>query len=212
MKWMCAQQKGAAGSGRVATFSDIFGEENQVKPITSVLNTLFATLTLLLAANLASADEGFSFGASVARASIEANGLGQTIDGEADGSRIFGRYMFTQKFGIEAGFSEFGRPDGNPIASNLEVESGSNDFYAVGVQPVTDKLDVFGKLGLVRSETEIEESEEIEVSSSSTDLALGFGAEYSLSERFAIRSEFEWIDSDKSGAVRMVSLGGVFSF
>ena len=39
-----------------------------------------------------------------------------------------------------------------------------------------------------------------------------FRGEYSVSERFAIRSEIEWIDSDSSGAVRMVSLGGVFRF
>ncbi len=183
-----------------------------MKPRNPLLNPLLAALTLLLSANLASADEGFSVGASVTRASIEAMGLGQTVNGDADGSRIFGSYMFTRRFGIEAGYSDFGRPDDNTIAPNVEVESNSYDLYAVGVQPVTDKLDLFGKLGLVRSDTEIEESETSEVSSSSTDLALGFGAEYNLSERFAIRGEFEWIDSDNSGAVRMVSLGGVFRF
>ena len=183
-----------------------------MKPRNPLLNPLLAALTLLLSANLASADEGFSVGASVTRASVEAMGLGQTVNGDADGSRIFGSYMFTRRFGIEAGYSDFGRPDDNTIAPNVEVESSSYDLYAVGVQPVTDKLDLFGKLGLVRSDTEIEESETSEVSSSSTDLALGFGVEYNLSERFAIRSEFEWVDNDKSGAVRMVSLGGVFRF
>ena len=71
---------------------------------------------------------------------------------------------------------------------------------------------MFGKIGVVSWNTEIEEDETSEVSSSSTDLALGIGAEYSVSERFAIRSEFAWVDSDNSGAVRMVSLGGVFRF
>ncbi len=183
-----------------------------MKPRNPLLNVLLAALTLPLAASLASADEGFSIGASVARASVEATGLGQTVNGDADGSRIFGSYMFTRRFGIEAGYSYFGRPDDSTIAPNVEVESNSYDLYAVGVQPVSEKFDLFGKLGLVRSDTEIEESETSEVSSSSTDLALGFGGEYSVSERFGIRAEFEWIDSDNSGAVQMVSLGGVFRF
>ena len=183
-----------------------------MKPRNPLLNALLAALTLLLTANLVSADEGFSVGASVARASVEAQGLGQTVNGDADGSRIFGSYMFTRRFGIEAGYSDFGRPDDSTIAPNVEVESDSYDLYAVGVHPVTEKLDVFGKAGVVSWNTEIELDETTEVSSSSTDLALGFGGEYNVSERFGIRAEFEWIDSDTSGAVQMVSLGGVFRF
>ena len=177
-----------------------------------LFNCLMAAIPLLLATNLASADEGFSIGASVARASVEAQGLGQTVDGDADGTRIFASYMFTKNFGIEAGYSDFGRPDDSTLAPNFEVETNSSDFYAVGVKPVSDKIDLFGKLGLVRSNTEIEESETSEASSSSTDLALGFGAEYKVSDRFGFRAEFEWIDSKNSGAVQMISLGGVLRF
>ncbi len=166
----------------------------------------------MFTANLANADEGFSVGASVARASVEANGLGQTVDGDADGSRIFGLYMFNERFGIEAGYSDFGRPDDNTLAPNVEVESNSYDLYAVGVHPVSEKLDLFGKVGFVHWYTAIELDEITGSSVDSTDLALGFGGEYGVSERFAIRGEFEWIDSDNSGAVRMVSLGGVFRF
>lgn len=183
-----------------------------MKPRNPLSNVLLAALTLLLAVNLASADEGFSVGASVARASVEAKGLGQTVDGNADGSRIFASYMFTRRFGIEAGYSDFGRPNDNTIAPNVQVESNSYDLYAVGVQPVSEKLDLFGKIGFVSWNTEIEEDETTEVSSSSTDLALGFGGEYRVSERFGIRAEFDWIDSNTSGAVQLVSLGGVFRF
>ncbi len=177
-----------------------------------MLNAILGALTLLFAVNLANAGEGFSVGASVARASVEAEGLGQTIDGDADGARIFGSYMFTRRFGVEAGYSDFGRPDDNTIAPNVEVESTSYDLYAVGAYPVSEKFNLLGKIGFVSWNTEIEEDETSEVSSSSTDLALGFGGEYSVSERFGIRAEFEWIDSDTSGAVQMVSLGGVFRF
>ena len=108
-----------------------------MKPRNPLLNALLAALTLLLAANLASADEGFSVGASVVRASVEAEGLGQTVDGDADGARIFGSYMFTRRFGIEAGYSDFGRPDDNTLPSTMEVETNSYDLSAVGVHTVS---------------------------------------------------------------------------
>ena len=183
-----------------------------MKSINPLMNGLLAGLTLLLTASLASADEGFSLGASVARANVEAAGLGQTVDGDADGTRFFGNYMFTEKFGIEAGYSEFGSPKDNTLAPNMEVESNSYDLYAVGTQPVSEKMNIFGKAGFISTTTKIEEDEINEVSSSSTDLALGLGAEYNVSERFAIRTEFEWVDNNHSGAARMVSLGGLFRF
>ena len=178
------------------------------------MKRLISTLLtgLLFAANLANAGEGFSVGASVARATVEAQGLGTAVNGDADGSRIFGLYMFNERFGIEAGYSAFGRPDDNTLASNVEVETNSYDLYAVGAQPVSENFDLFGKLGFVHWYTAIELDEITGSSVDSTDLALGFGGEYGVSERFAIRGEFEWIDSENSGAVRMVSLGGVFRF
>ena len=183
-----------------------------MKPRKPTINVLLGTFTLLLTTGLANADEGFSIGASVARASVEASGLGQAVDGDADGSRIFGKYMFTRRFGIEAGYSTFSSPDDSTLAPNVEVEPNSYDFYAVGAQPLSENFDLFGKIGLVHFNTEIELDEENETNVNSTDLALGFGGEYSVSDRFAIRGEFEWVDSDNSGAVRLISLGGLFRF
>lgn len=177
-----------------------------------MLNVLLGALTPLFAADLANADEGFSLGASVARASVQAKGLGHAVDGDADGSRVFGLYMFNKNFGIEGGYSTFGAPDDNTLASNVEVETNSYDLYAVGAYPVSEKFDLFGKVGFVHWYTAIEVDETSGASENSTDLALGFGGEFGVSERFAIRGEFEWIDSADSGAARVVSLGGVFRF
>ena len=82
----------------------------------------------------------------------------------------------------------------------------------LAVFPLSDKLDLFGKAGFVSWTTEVEESEELEFSSSSTDLALGLGGEYDLNTRFSLRGEYLWIDSDNSGAGDTLSLAGVFHF
>lgn len=171
-----------------------------------------AFTALILSSNFAVADNGFSLGVSAVRADIDVNDVGINVNGDATGWRLFGLYKFNDKFGIEGGVSSFDGPDDPTIPSNFEVEHESFDLFAVGNLPVTEKLDLYGKLGFVSSTTEVEEDELSEVSSSSTDLALGLGAEYELSNRFAIRTEFQWSDSQNSGAVTMLSFGGVYRF
>ncbi len=173
---------------------------------------LLGVITLLFAANPAKADEGFSVGASVARADVEASGLGVNVNGDATGWRVFGLYMFNDKYGIEGGYRSFGRPDDNTIPSNIEVGTDGFDLYAVGTYPVSEKFDLIGKLGFVSSSTEIELDEATEASQTNTDLALGFGGEYGVSERFAVRAEFEWINNQDFGATNMIALSGVFQF
>ncbi len=52
--------------------------------------TILGGLTLLFAANLANAGEGFSIGASATRASVDVQDVGIDIDGDASGYRLFG--------------------------------------------------------------------------------------------------------------------------
>ncbi|GJM27028.1 MAG: hypothetical protein DHS20C16_34430 [Phycisphaerae bacterium] len=169
----------------------------------------FAALTL--STGIAAAD-GFSIGLSAVRADIDVNEPGLNVNGEASGMRLFGLYEFNDNFGIEAGISSFDRPNDASIPATSEVEHESYDMFAVGTLPLTEKLDVYGKAGFVSSETEVEESELSEISSSSTDLALGFGGEYDLTNRLALRAEFQWTDNPNSGAGNTMSLSGIFRF
>ena len=178
-----------------------------MKPLISIMLT-----GLLFAANLASADKGeISVGASASRASVNVNDPLASVDGDADGWRLFGRYMFSNKFGIEGGYGAFGTPDDNSLPSGWGVESNSLDLYAVGAYPVTERLDLFGKIGAARWNTEIEESETSESSTNSVDLAVGIGGEFDLTKKFAIRGEFSWFDED-APVESMISLSGVYSF
>ncbi len=175
-----------------------------------LISTMF--MGLLFAANLAIADKGgFSVGASAARATVGVKDTLANVDGDADGWRVFGRYMFSNNFGIEGGYSAFGTPDDNSLPSGWEVESNSFDLYAVGAYPVTESLDLFGKIGAAAWKTEIEESEISESSTNSVDLAVGIGGEFDLTKKFAIRGEFEWFDED-APVKSMMSLSGVYRF
>lgn len=173
-----------------------------------------AALAGLALAGVAQADEGFSIGASATRAAVDVTTDTLDIDGDAGGFRLFGLYMFNEHVGIEAGFSALGEPAGTP--DRTEVETSSYDMYAVGKYYIglNGKLSVIGKAGFVTSntETEIGDDDATETNHSSTDLALGLGAQYDFSERFGLRSTIDWVDAVDDGASRVLSLSGVWRF
>jgi opacity protein-like surface antigen len=178
-----------------------------------MLNAVLGSLTLLFAANLAIA-EGFSIGVSATRASVDVQDVGIDIDGDADGYRFFGAYMFNEKYGVEVGLSAFGEPNDSTIPSDMHVETTNYDVFGVASYPLSPNFSLIGKAGVAYSvtETEVGDDDDTETRHSSTDLALGFGGEYEFTERFAIRGDVEWVDSKDAGAANMISLGGVWRF
>jgi len=177
-----------------------------------MLNTILGGLTLLFAANLANAGEGFSVGASAARAAVKVQDAGMDIDGDASGLRVFGQYMFNRNFGIEGGFSSFGEPNDNTIPSNMQVETEGYDLYAVAAYPMSENAGLFAKIGFASWNTETEVNDTNETHHRSTDLALSIGGEYEISEQFAIRAEIDWFDAATSGPENLLSLGAVWRF
>ncbi len=177
-----------------------------------ILNAILGGLTLLLAVNPAIAGEGFSIGASAVRANVDIKDVGIDIDGETTGYRFFGTYMFTERFGIEAGYSAFGKPNDITIPSNLSVETDSYDVFAVASYPMSANFALIGKAGFAASQTETEVNDENETHHKSTDFALSLGGNFDFTERFAVRGELQWIDNNDAGAANMITLGGVYRF
>ena len=169
-------------------------------------------VTALLVAPIAIADKGFSVGISGVRTSADYSDVGLDVSGDSTGRRMFGTYMFNEKFGIEAGVSEFGASNDSGLPSDQEIERESKDLYAVGNYSMTEKFTVFGKAGIVSSQNSFEVDDKTQASSTSTDLALALGGEYDLFTRFAIRGEYQWLDGQNSGASNIVSISGIFRF
>ncbi|MBT8098543.1 MAG: porin family protein, partial [Gammaproteobacteria bacterium] len=123
-------------------------------------------------------------------------------------------YMLNKNFGIEAGISSLGEPNDSSIPANMHVETEVYDVYAVGKYYASENLSFFGKAGFAtsRTESEIGDDDETETNHSSTNLALGLGGQYDISERFGIRTEMEWLDGKAAGLERVLSLSGVMRF
>lgn len=175
-----------------------------------ILKAMLGVLSLLFAASAANAD-GFSAGVSAVRVPVSLEESGTVVDGDSSGWRVHGRYMFNKTFGIEGGLSKLGSPNDNSLPSNMHVDTQSMDVYAVAVYPVGNDSSLFAKVGYIAWNSETEVNDTIEAHQKSTDLALSFGGDYDITERFAIRAEMEWFESALSGELKY-SLGGVVRF
>ena len=175
-----------------------------------VSTPILGFLVLAFAATAAHAD-GFSLGVSAARADTGFRDDATTISGESSGYRVFGSYMFNDRFGIEAGLSKYGSPNDSSLASNMHVDTESYDLFAVYMLPLSPNFGLVNKVGFASWDTETEVNDENAGHYKSTDLALSLGGQYDMTKRFGIRGEVEWFDSALSGSLKY-SLSGVFLF
>jgi hypothetical protein len=171
---------------------------------------MLGVLSLLFAATAANAD-GFSAGVSAVRVPVNIEESGTTVSGDSTGWRLHGSYMINKNFGIEAGMSKFGSPNDTSLPSNMHVETESYDVYAVVAYPMGDDASLIAKAGYVAWNTETEVNDTNGAHQKNTDLALSFGGQYDMTEKFAIRAELEWFDSALSGELKY-TLGGVIRF
>ncbi len=169
-------------------------------------------IAVLLVAPVANADKGLSIGISGVRTSADLSNIGYDVTGDTTGRRIFGTYMFNEKFGIEAGLTDFGRPSDSSLPSDQEIERESTDLYAVGNHSLTEKFSIFGKVGIVESRNSAELDEQNIAAATSTDLSLALGGEYDFLTRFALRGEYQWLDGQQSGASDIWSISAIFRF
>ena len=173
-------------------------------------NVLIGGLFFVFAASAASAD-GFSIGMSGTRADTGFENDTTTVAGDTSGWRVFGSYMFNERFGIEGGMSKYGSPDDKSLPSNMHVDTEAYDLYAVYVLPLSPNFGLVSKVGVTTWDTETEVMDNNAGHYKSTDLALSFGGEYDITQRFGLRGEVEWFDSAISGSMKY-SLSGVFRF
>jgi len=174
---------------------------------------LVATTTALcMTAGIASADSGFTVGASAGYSKIKDSEGGLSFDANDIGWKAFGTYMFTNGIGIEGGYVDFGKPDASIFGSNLAIDAGGWNLYAVGSLPLSERFDLFAKAGAIRWDADSIVDGVNVGSDSGTVLALGLGGRWNISDSLGFRSEFDWYDVSEADSVWMVSVGLEFRF
>lgn len=167
----------------------------------------------LMASGSAFADKGFSAGASVAYSNITIKDSGLSVDFNDVGYKIFGAYMFTEHFGVEGSWLDFGNLSENVAGiAQVDINADGFDLFAVGSYPVSDKLDLFGKAGMVSWDASTSLDGVDQGSDNGEDLALGIGVRFNTDSNFGIRGEYEWLDIKDTDSAWLLSVGFEYAF
>ncbi|HWA00739.1 MAG TPA: porin family protein [Caulobacterales bacterium] len=143
-------------------------------------------------------------------------GLGFTYY-DADQAQVTGAvgrlgYRFNPNFGIE-GEAAFGIEGdtadalGTPVDVDLDNQWGA---YAVGFLPVSDNFELLGRVGYAK----IDAQGSFGGFTAGVDddgVAAGLGAQWALTDNFALRGDYTRLSSDDDG-VNAWGVSGIFSF
>jgi len=197
----------------------------------------------VIASNCAIADDkAWYLGANVgqARASIDAaeitsgllgSGLSTSaiVDENRDlGYKVFGGYQLNKGFALEGGYFDLGqfgfRADTAPAGSltgNIALRGINLD--AVGTLPITERFSAFGRIGAAYTEAKgtFTGTGRVQVlnpnpRNRSTNLKVGLGVQYALSDQWVLRAELERYRVEDAvgnkGDVDLGSIGLVYRF
>ena len=164
---------------------------------------------------------GFSFG----QASVDDFCDGIPSDVSCDDSdsafKIFGGYKLNKNFAFEASYIDFGQAVATDGFDTLTFEPTGFNFSLLGLIPVSNTVDFFGKVGLLFWDAKIAASSGTSYRSrddDGTDLNFGAGVNFNASEQFSLRAEFQRFnnigDETITGefAVTLLTVAGILRF
>lgn len=182
---------------------------------------IFTILLLVTVANTSVyADKSFYAGASIGESYVEENNVlpGEDFDDEEFAFKAFAGYQFHNHFAVELDYLNYGEPEDNILGIDTEIRDlYAVALYAVGILPLTEKFELFVKLGGAYWEGDAKASVGATSATSDedgTELAYGLGASYAFTEKFAVRAEYEEVDTDSDdlSQLGLLTIGGEFRF
>jgi OOP family OmpA-OmpF porin len=177
--------------------------------------TALAALALM-AATAAQADTqpGFYAGAGIGSTKVGDDDL-SGVDDSDTGFKIVGGYTFTENWGVEVSYFDFGEASVSAGNSSASVGITGLSASAVGRLPVNDMFAVYGKLGFASYDVDLDFNNvpgfgSGHLSDSDSDLIYGVGGALSFGGNFEARLEYEALNVD--GDASMISVSGLFRF
>lgn len=146
-----------------------------------------------------------------------------SLDDDDRAWRVLGGYRLNPYFAVEGGYVDLGEiksssrvTGANPGTIKTTLESDAVFLTALGGYPVTESLFAYGKLGLLRWDSEAKSTADL-LSGTATaraddddiDLTYGVGVNLRVSERFAVRLDWDryQLGGDVDTDVDVVSIG-----
>jgi len=155
---------------------------------------------------------------------------------------IMAGWMFGQYFGIEVGYTDFGRasqyyelPESCvPVYGcqsrewTAQVDMNSLRAFIIGRLPLNDNFDVYAKLGAVKWDADYSgferqknilpgfpigtRNDPVNFDDDGTDLAAGIGLTLKTDTPFSLRADFSYYDVDSTDLLWTAQLIGIYSF
>lgn len=148
-----------------------------------------------LAQRAAPADTGWYVGAAI--------GQNDDLDDEI-AWKFTGGYQINRNISAEFSYSMLGE---RSPGFGTRVEASALELVGLYKHPVANRISIYGLLGLARIESEVTLPGFGTRTNDSTELTIGFGAQYDVSRNLGVRAQFQ--DYDGSG---VISVGVVYKF
>jgi OOP family OmpA-OmpF porin len=152
-----------------------------------------AVVSAALAFPLFAQAEGAYIGANVGRSelklSIDQEGTNKKSN---TGYKAYAGYDFTQNFGAEAGYVDFGKVNRTIDGTTLEAKSHAFYAAATGTLPLNEQFSLFAKAGVSQNRTKISISDASgSESKNKTSAIFGIGAAYHFDKKLSLVAEYE---------------------
>ena len=189
--------------------------------------SVLCLLAVIVAATVpaAASDTGFYLGVGLGQTNIDIRDfyptLGDSLETTSTGYKVYGGYRFLKFLAVEASYANLGSPQGleknvpeHPEKAEVGVKGW--DAFAVGILPLGNVVDVFGKIGMMGWNTDITSIQDGEIkyseSTSGTDTAYGFGIGFWVGENVTLRAEGEWFKIGDYSTVALYSANVTYTF
>ena len=184
------------------------------------MKTRFIAITAMLISGLSFASNaepyvGFGIGSASYKADLTELG-GGNLDDDGTGSKLYGGYTFNKNFAAEAAVYNFAEASVGAIEvtpgnfASAEVSMKGVGAYAVGLYPVSKKINLMAKLGVLSWDADLRVNN-TNGTNSGTDLAYALAASYGFTKELHVTAEWETFDSDNP-ELSMLSVGFKFIF
>jgi opacity protein-like surface antigen len=145
---------------------------------------------------------------------------GVTTEGRKSSGKIFGGYDIDQRWGVEAGYTDFGKSHVDYTANGVpgRAQTDSEAFYVAGkaTYPINEQFSAFGKLGAVSNKTSLSSSTTPAFNSSDrkTEVYAGVGVQYQLNQQVALSAEYERFGKSKDFGAKadVVTVAAKYAF
>jgi OOP family OmpA-OmpF porin len=181
-------------------------------------------VVIALAAPASASETGFYLGAGFGVSSLDVRDFSPELADlrfkeENFGTKLFAGWRPFKYFAVEAGYTDFGNVrqwEGGNVGFFRETEIGVSmwDAYAVGLLPLSEKVDFFGKLGYASWDVSnrITSGGETEnLSDSGTGPAFGLGLALRF-KKLGARVEGDWLQIPDTSRVFLVSVSLTYIF